>query len=278
MKKFFALLAFLSVLCSVSAQRVSETVTMFGKDQLNGFTINIENAPANIVADALANKFETQFSMKGSNKKGFRLYENQSCSAFGEARYDIYFTTNAIGKKSDQYTQVTLVVSNGNMNCITFANDPRTSRNIVAFLESLPNDVEIYKTNLRIKQLENELANLKKERENLLKEQEKTNEKLKMTSDEIKKLSDKIEQKTTDIEKLQDQYNNSQDPTVKDQISAAVKEKQSMQNTHTSKQKSTLKLNETLYKINNKLQENAKSTEEKEAELKKMKEKLAEIQ
>lgn len=274
MKKIFALLAFASVLCSVSAQRVNETVTLFGKEQLTGFTINVDNAPANIVADALADKFETQFAMKGSNKKGFRVYEGQACSAFGEARYDIYFTTTTVGKKSDQLTQVTLVVSNGNLNCITFANDPRTSRNIVAFLENLPNDVEIYKTKLRIKQLENELATLKKERESLVKNQDKLNDNLKATNDEIKRLSDKIEQKNSEIEKLQDQYNNSQDQSVKEQIAAAVKEKDNMQKTHSSKQKSLLKMNEDLYKTNTKLQTNAKATEEKETELQKLKAQL----
>lgn len=271
MKKIFALLAFVSVLCSVSAQRVNETVTLFGKDQLNGFTINVDNAPANIVSDALADLFETQYAMKGSNKKGFRVYESQACSAFGEARYDIYFTTTTVGKKNDQLTQVTLVVSNGNMNCVTFSNDPRTARNIVAFLENLPNDVEAYKTKMRIKQLEGELANLKKERESLLKNQEKINDNLKTTNDEIKRISEKIEQKTAEIQKLQDQYNNNQDQTVKEQIAAAVKEKESMQKTHNSKQKSLLKMNEDLYKTNTKLQANAKSTEEKEAELQKLK-------
>ena len=225
MKKIFALLAFVSVLCSVSAQRVNETVTLFGKDQLNGFTINVDNAPANIVSDALADLFETQYAMKGSNKKGFRVYESQACSAFGEARYDIYFTTTTVGKKNDQLTQVTLVVSNGNMNCVTFSNDPRTARNIVAFLENLPNDVEAYKTKMRIKQLEGELANLKKECESLTKNQGKINDNLKSTNDEIKRISEKIEQKTDEIQKLQDQYNNSQDQTVKEQIAAAVKEK-----------------------------------------------------
>ena len=66
MKKIFALFAFIGVLCSVSAQKVNETVTMFGKDQLTGFTVNIDNASPEIVAAAMANKFEKEFFMKGS--------------------------------------------------------------------------------------------------------------------------------------------------------------------------------------------------------------------
>lgn len=267
MKKLFALLALVCVMFTVSAQRVNETVTMFGKDQLTGFTINIDNATADVVMAAVADKFENQFSLKGSNKKGFHVYENQPCSAFGEARYDIYFTTTVVGKKKNQYTQLTLVVSTGNMNCITFSNDPRTSRNIVSFLETMPSVVEAYKTKMRIKQLENELASLKKERESLEKDQDKISEKLNMTNDEIKRLSERIEKSTAEIEKLQDQYNKSHDPALKEQIASAVKEKQTMQKTHSSKQKSLLKMNDELYKINNKLQANAKSIEEKEAEL-----------
>ena len=271
MKKIFALFAFIGVLCSVSAQKVNETVTMFGKDQLTGFTVNIDNASPEIVAAAMANKFEKEFFMKGSFKKGFHVYESQPCAAFGESRYDIYFTTVTVGKKKDQTTQLTLVVSTGNMNCITFSNDPRTSRNIVSFLEGLKYDVEKYKTELRIKQLETELANLKKDRESLEKDQAKVNEKLKMTNDEIKKLSDRIEDKTSEIEKMQDQYNQSHDAALKEQIAAAVKEKQTMQKSHSSKQKSLLSMNNELYKINSKLEANAKATEEKEAELKKLK-------
>ena len=268
MKKLFALFAFVGLLCSVSAQKVNETVTVYGNDQLTGFTINIDNATADIVAAALADKFESQFAMKGANKKGFRVYENQPCPAFGEARYDTYFTTSTVGKKKSQYTQLILVVSTGNMNCITFSNDPRTARSIVMFMENLPNDVEAYKTQLRIKQLETELANLKRERESLEKDQEKVNEKLKMTNDDIKKISDRLDRQAEEIEKLQDQFNKTHDPKLRDQIATAVKDKEAMQKSHNAKQKSLLKMNDELYKINNKLQENAKKIEEIEAELK----------
>lgn len=268
MKKIVALFAFVSVLCSLSAQRVNETVTMFGKDQLQGFTINVSNAPANIVADALADKFENQFSLKGSNKKGFRVYENQTCKAFGDAHYDIYFNTNTVGKKNSQYTQVTLVVTNGNLNSITFSNDPRTSRNIVMFLENLPNDVEAYKIKLRIEQLKNELANLKKERENLEKNRVKTNDKIATTSEEAKKTTDQIQKLTAEIEKMQDQFNTNQDPTLKEQIDKANKDKQALLKTQSSTQKTLLNLNDDIVKLNSKLDTNAKETANRETELK----------
>ena len=270
MKKIATLLALVCALCSLSAQRVNETVTLFGKDQLKGFTINIDNTPINIVNDAIAYKFSNAYGLKGSKKKGFQVYENQNCSAFGDARYDIYYTTNEIGKKKDKSTQVTLVVSTGNMNCVTFSNDPRTSRNIVLFMEGLDQDVEAYKTKLRIEELKDDLANLEKERQSLEKDKQKVLDKLESTNSEIKKISDDIEKKTSESEMLQDKYNQNHDPAVSEQIATIVKEKQSLQKTYSSMQKSLLSLNNDLSKITTKLQANAKSIEEKKAELEKL--------
>ncbi|MBQ1818746.1 MAG: hypothetical protein II120_00930 [Bacteroidales bacterium] len=270
MKKFFALLVLVSALCSISAQRVNETVTMFGKEQITGFTINVDNAPANIVADALADKFQNQYYMKGTAKKGYHVYENQPCSAFGESRYDIYFTTVTVGKKKDQTTQLTLVVSNGNMNCITFANDPRTSRNIVTFLENFPADVEAYKVKLRIAELKNEVAKLKKDRAAMEKDRVKVNDKIGSTNDELKRNTDRIEKLTAEIEKNQAEFNQTHNPALGEAISKSVKEKQSLQKTQDSKQKTLLGLNNDIVKLNKKLEENAKTIEAKEAELKQL--------
>jgi hypothetical protein len=243
---------------------------MFGKDQLNGFTTNIDNATPDIVQGALIDKFENQFQMKGSNKKGFRLYENQPCTVFGDARYDIYFCVTPVGKKNNQVTQVTLVVSNGNMNCITFANDPRTSRNIVSFLEELPHDVEAYKIKLRIQTLKNELATLEKERQNLEKDKLKVKDKLTHTTAEMKTNAIEVEKKNAQINDLQDKYNANPDVTLRDQIATLAKEKQTLQKTQSNLQKTLLNLNDNLHKIDTKLEANLKSTTEKQAELKQL--------
>lgn len=267
MKKIVTLLAFACVLCSLSAQRVSETVTLYGKEQLSGFTINLDNAPQNIVEDAIVYKFMNQFQMKDSKKKGYHVYENQPCNAFGDARYDIYFCTNEIGKKNDKRTQVTLVVSTGNMNCITFSNDPRTSRNIVQFMEGLTNDVEAYKIKLRIEELKTDLANLEKERQNLIKEQTKVKDKQATTYNEMKATTEMLEKKNAEINTLQEKYNASHDAALNDQITALAKEKQTLQKTQSNLQKTLLNLNEDMHKIETKLATNAKVTEEKKAEL-----------
>lgn len=270
MKKIATFVALVCAVCSLSAQKVNETVTMFGKDQLQGFTINIDNVPTKIVDDAIEYKFESQYGLKGSNKKGFHVYENQKCNAFGEARYDIYFTTSEVGKRNNKSTQVTLVVSTGNMNCITFSNDPRTSRSITLFMEGLPKDVEAYQIKLRIESLKNDLANLEKERQGLEKDKQKVLDKLEATNGEIKKLSEEIDKKTAEFQDLQDQYNQTHEDALTQQISANVKEKQSLQKTYTNLQKSLLGLNNDLSKINAKLETNAKTTAEKQAELDKL--------
>ena len=268
MKKTIALLVFVSVLGSLSAQKVNETVVLFGKDQLQGFTINISDATPAIVEGAMIDKMQNQLGLKGSKKKGFFVVENQPCHSFGEARYDIYFTTAEVGKKKDMKTQLTLVVSNGNFNCITFTNDPRTSRNIVAFLESFPKDVEAYKTKLRIAELKDQLTKLNKERQSLEKNQTKIQDKINVTTDEVKRLSEQLDKKNQEIETLQDNYNNSLDPSLQEQISAAMKEKQTIQKTHASSQKSLVKMNDDLRKNKTKLEDNQKEIEKAEAELK----------
>ena len=243
MKKILALVVFASAFCSLSAQKVNETVVLYGKEQIKGFTINIYDNSPEIVAGALADKFETQYKLKGSKKKGYQVYENQTCDAFGDARYDIYFTTAEVGKKKDKTTQVILVVSTGNLNCVTFSNDPRTSRNIVVFLENLPKDIESYKIKLRIEELRNNLNSLNKERQSLLKEQTKLQEKRNTTDEEIKRLTSQLEQTTN------------------------VDEKQSLQKSLQSSEKSLLSLNEKLYKINVKLETHKKNIDSAQNEL-----------
>lgn len=270
MKKLFAFFTFVFVFGSLSAQNVNETVTLFGKEQLTGFTTNITQATPEIVEQALANKFEKDFLLKGSKKKGYYVYMNQPCPAFGEARYDLYFTTNEVGKKKNKSTQVTLVVSTGNQNCITFSSDPRTSRNIVAFLESLSKDVEAYKKTLRINELKEALESLEKDQASLEKDQEKVKDKVNKTTEEMQANVAQVEAKTAEIAKLQENYNQTHNPTIKEQISKAAKEKQTLQKSQSGMQKSLLKLNENLHKNDKKRDELIKLIEEKRAELQKL--------
>lgn len=266
-----ALLAFVSVFCSVSAQKVNETVTLYGKDQLQGFTINVDNYSLDLVDDAMADLFETQYKLKGSKKKGYHVYENQSCFVFGEARYDIYFTTSEVGKKKDKKVQVTLVVSTGNMNCITFSNDPRTSRNIVSFLEKFPSEVAAYDIKLRIQNLENELSKLNKERDLLLKNRSKVEDKIVANNNELTAIGEKLDQASNELVSLQEQFNSNYDPAVKEQIDQTAKEKQNLQKSYNNSQKSLFNLNDELVKINTKLEKVEQDIVDTENELKKLK-------
>lgn len=270
MKKLFAFLTFIFVFSSLSAQKVNETVTLFGKDQLTGFTTNIAQATPEIVEQALANKMEKDFLLKGSKKKGYYVYLNQPCPAFGDARYDLYFTTTEVGKKKNKSTQVTLVVSTGNQNCVTFSNDPRTARNIVSFLESLSDDVEIYKRTLRINELRESIEILEKDQASLEKDQVKLKDKINKTTEEMQANVAQVEAKTAEIAKLQENYNETHNPTIKEQISKVAKEKQTLQKSQSNMQKSLLKMNENLHKNDKKRDEIIKFIEEKKAELQKI--------
>ena len=267
MKKIFILLALVGVLGSLSAQKVNETVVMFGKDQLTGFTTNIAQASPEIVEQALANKLEKDFALKGSKKKGYYVYLNQPCPSFGEARYDLYFMASEVGKKKNKSTQINLVVSTGNQNCITFSNDPRTSRNIVSFLESLSDDVEAYKKTLRINELKEDIGNLEKDQTSLEKDQEKVKDKINKTNEEMQANVAQVEAKTAEIAKLQENYTQTHNPTIKEQISKAAKEKQTLQKSQSGMQKALLKLNENLHKNDKKRDEIIKLLEDKKAEL-----------
>ena len=267
MKKLFALLTLVFVFGSLSAQKVNETVTMFGKDQLTGFVTNIAQTPSDVVEMTLVNKFEKEFALKGSKKKGYYVYLNQPCPTFGDARYDLYFKTDEVGKKKNRSTQVTLVVSTGNQNCINFSNDPRTSRNIVRFLEYLPEDVAAYQRVLKINELKSEIEALEKERTSVEKDQEKAQEKVNKANEEMQVNVAQVEAKTAEIAKLQENYNQTHNATIKEQISKAAKEKQTLQKSQSSLQKSLLKLNESLHKNDSKLEELAKKLEQKRAEL-----------
>lgn len=270
MKKLFAFLAFIFVFSSLSAQKVNETVTLFGKDQLTGFTTNIAQATPEIVEQALANKMEKDFLLKGSKKKGYYVYLNQLCPAFGDARYDLYFTTTEVGKKKNKSTQVTLVVSTGNQNCVTFSNDPRTARNIVSFLESLSDEVEIYKKTLRINELRTSIETLEKDQASLEKDQVKVKEKINKTNEEMQANVAQVEAKAAEIATLQEKYTQTHNPTIKEQIAKAAKEKQTLQKSQSSMQKSLLKMNEDLHKNDKRRDEIIKLLEEKKAELQKI--------
>lgn len=270
MKKILVLLTLVSVLCSLSAQKVNETVIMYGKDQLTGFTTNIAQASPEIVEQALANKLEKDFALKGSKKKGYYVYLNQPCPSFGEARYDLYFMASEVGKKKNRSTQINLVVSTGNQNCITFANDPRTSRNIVTFLENLQTDVDKYNNTLKISELTTLIDNLDKDRLSLEKDQEKVKDKINKTNNDMQVNIAQVDAKTAEISKLQENYTQTHNPTIKEQISKAAKEKQTLQKSQSNMQKNLLKMNEDLHKNNKKRDELIKLIEEKRAELQKL--------
>ena len=76
-----------------------------------------------------------------------------------------------------------------------------------------------------------------------------------------------VEAKTAEISKLQENYTETHNPAIKEQISKAAKEKQTLQKSQSSLQKSLLKLNESLHKNDSKLEELVKKLEQKRAEL-----------
>lgn len=271
MKKLLSVLVLVGIAFFVSAQHVSETVTLYGKEQLHGFTITIPDATSEIAEGAMVQKLENDYRLKGKKNKGYHTYMSQSCSVFGDQNYDIYFTTKDVGKKKNRSAQVIFVVSTGNQNCITMAKDPITARSIMSFLENFKTDVDIYKVDLKIDELNKQLETLNKEKQSLEKEQIKIKDKLTKTNADLQQTTRDIEVKNSDITKLQAEYTTTHNPETKYLIDKTAKEAQTLQKSQTSMRKSLLNLNNNLQKVGKKIDENAREIDKVSRELTKVK-------
>ena len=99
------------------------------------------------------------------------------------------------------------------------------------------------------------------------KDQEKAKQKATKMNEDMQLNVAQVEAKTAEIAKLQENYNQTHNESIKEQISTAAKEKQTLQKSQNSMQKSLLKLNEEVHKTDVKLEDNMKTLEKKRAEL-----------
>ena len=95
-------------------------------------------------------------------------------------------------------------------------------------------------------------------------------DKINKTNEDMQVNIAQVDAKTAEISKLQENYNQTHNPTIKEQISKAAKEKQTLQKSQSNMQKSLLKMNENLHKNDKKQDEIVKLIEEKKAELQKL--------
>lgn len=207
MKKLFILLSVICACFLASAQKVQESVIDFGKQQTNGYLVNVPNASIELVDAAFKEKLEKQYALKSSKENGFRAYINQNMSAFGSANYDIYYKVGEFGKKKHKTTQLTLIVSSGNMNAITSSNNAEVAENIKKFLAEFVNYVDEYSVQQEINSLMDKLTKLNNEKAGLEKDDAKIDKQIEKLNKEKATIQKNLEQKNTDIKKLEDEIN-----------------------------------------------------------------------
>ena len=92
--------------------------------------------PEKTVDGALQSKM-AKLGYKGKESKGFKEYKGVLMPELGPATYDLYFAIDKKSKKEKDASTVTMLVSKGNENFITEADDPQTINNAKQILDNL---------------------------------------------------------------------------------------------------------------------------------------------
>ena len=202
MKKLLFLIATVCLVSFASAQTVKESTVAFNKTQVNGYLANINGYTMDVVDLAMRTKLEKDFGLRASKEGSYRAYLNQPCSVFGPDNYDIYYQVSEFGKNKNKTTQVSFILSSGNMNTITSGNNPEIARRVKIFLEDFLATVPTFATSQQLEALEAELAKLQSEKEKLDKEIAKNNKSIEKANKQIQKINKNIEKSQKKIEKV----------------------------------------------------------------------------
>ena len=173
MKKVFVLVAVVFAAFTLSAQEVNTSMIDFGKSQYSGYLLNLKNASVDLVESTMRNLMENQYNLKASKENGYRAYLSQPFAPFGPDNYDIYFNVSEFGKKKNKTTQLAMIVTTGNMNAITSANNPDADNAIRYVLKSFAPKVSAYEVQQQINALKEQLAKLESNKKSLQKDQDK---------------------------------------------------------------------------------------------------------
>jgi hypothetical protein len=129
---FLTLMMIISVI--VLSQTATDEMISYNKRNVSGVSIIVSEYDVKLTAEAMQFRMEQVAGLKGATMKGFRYYQSQPFSDFGNLNYDIYTKVTTTGKKKEQKTIIYLLVSTGNENFITPASDPQLTGNVKNFL------------------------------------------------------------------------------------------------------------------------------------------------
>jgi hypothetical protein len=177
---------------------MDETIT-FDKKNVPGVSIIASDYDVKLTSAAIQSRFE-RAGMKGVTTKGFRYYQSQSFSDFGPLNYDIYTRITTVGKRKEQKTIIYLLVSTGNENFATPANNPEVIDKMKSFLNDFLStylrqyDIDQKSDNQEkvITKLEKETKTLTSERDKLKKQLEDKEKAIIMKQNELTKAKDTL--------------------------------------------------------------------------------------
>jgi hypothetical protein len=176
-------------------QTAMDEMINFDKRSVQGVSIILSDYDVKLTTAAMQSRLEHVSGLKGTTMKGFRYYQSQPFADFGTLNYDIYTKVTTFGKRKDQKTIVYLLVSMGNENFVTTANNPQLVEDMKSFLNNFADtylrqyDID-QKSDAQTKiitKLEKETKTLTLERDKLKKQLEEKDKKIIMKQDELTK-------------------------------------------------------------------------------------------
>jgi hypothetical protein len=192
MKKLSFLFALMVITLTIFSQTITTEVVEISKQQVPAFTMTMPYQDAKILTEAITDCF-TKGGLKSSKTSGYVSFLNQNFKEFGLANYDIFAKVIKTGKKANTALKYYLIVTKGNMNAVTEANDPELAANIKQFMNNFIPFAEGYFLKSDMENMKNDLAKQEKAMKKLQKEQADLNKKMEVQQKVIIDLQAKIQ-------------------------------------------------------------------------------------
>ena len=200
MKKI-AFLILLGVMTTFAwAQTAQSTMIELDKTPVPGVIVTITDYDASTVQDALTARMERIGGLKGTNFKGFRLYQGQVLTGFGSNRYDIY-TRVVPGTKKHSEVIVNLMVSGETF--VSPTTDPELNQKMIEVLTNFATVfLPEFDTNQRITSHTKDLEKLEKEHSKLVSDRDKLRQNLEAQEKAVTAKADEIAKVKAALENL----------------------------------------------------------------------------
>ena len=191
------------VLFAQSAQSVSID---YNKTRVPGVSIVIAGYSADFVQSALTYRLEKVAGLKGTNSKGFRLYQAQNFHDFGTSKYDIYTYVNS-GSKKTQAVTLNLMVSKGNENFVSPTDDPELTQKMKEFLTEFNNYIKEYDKIQKIDKISASISKLEKTRDSQISDRDKLKKSFDTLASKLKAKEDELSKTESLLQKSKEELN-----------------------------------------------------------------------